>query len=130
MADNQRAIREALDIYRRSAGFDEFQKAEAVRLLAEHGIWSLSHISALARVSRFYARQRVEKTDHTGGRFNPETLEWILEEFLLKQQNETNPKLTALIVEMGTSSGFLARILEQPWSSVKWRVNKAKEAAA
>jgi hypothetical protein len=130
MADNRKAVRDALDIYRRNAGFDEFQRDEAVKLLIEHGVWSITHITQIAGVSRHYARQRFDKSDHTGGRFNPDTLELILEEFALKDARETNPRLTAHIVQQGTSSGFLARLLGQPWSSVKWRVRRANEGVA
>lgn len=130
MADNRKAVREAWQIYQRREGFDAHKKDEAVRLLAGHGIWSLAHIAAIVGVSRDFVRTRYDKSDHTGGRFNPETLDLILEEFELKDRNESNEFLTARIIELGTSSGLLAKLIGQPWSTVKWRAGKAKAVAA
>ncbi len=121
MTDSRKEVRQALDIYKRRETFDTEQLERAVKLLASHNLWSMAQVSAISGATKPVVYRLMTKEDHTGGRFNPETLDLILEEIELKDRNETNRALTAKILSMGTSSYMLGKLIGQPVASVKWR---------
>ena len=119
--DNWVAVKRAADIYRFAGNIDPAWRLDAVKALSSHGLWSLAHIVAITGVSMHDVRRTVSKSDHSGGRFNPTTLQLILEEFELAQVGQDNPMLTAQIVREGTSVGMLAKLLDQPITRVRTR---------
>ena len=121
MTDKRHELREAQSIYSRRGSFDPEMAERAIRALAGHGFWSKNHITALTGAKRALVQRLVDKTERTGGRFNPDTLDLILEAITLKDRNEWNPYLIRTITEAGTSVYFLALLLDVPASTLKYR---------
>lgn len=130
VTDNETIVKEAEEIYRHRATFDGEQIDRAVEVLAGHEIWSMTQMAKILGVNIREIISRTSKTDKTGGRFNPETLELALEELTIAKLGDSNPLLTARIWDMGTSPSFLAKLLGQPVSSVQWRAQRGREMAA
>lgn len=124
MAEHYEAVKQADEIYRRSDKFDADRRARAIALLGSHGLWSLAQISAISGAGMHEVRRAVTKKDSTGGRFNPATLTWILEEFDLRGRQDTNDLLTTKIVDEGTSVVMLARILGVSIPSIRSQVRR------
>lgn len=128
------AVKTAAAIYQFSDVRDQRWCEESVLTLGAHGIWSLTHISAITGVSMSRVRSLISKTDRTGGRLNPASFQLILEEFSVRSTGETNDKLTARIIAEGTSAGMLARLLDVPVGKVRSQLARlernAKEAEA
>lgn len=126
MTSNRRHVREAYDLYRRREAFTETDRGNAVQILAAQGIWSKAQITTITGATSAYVKKNVDKTDHTGGRFNPDTFDLILELFDINQAGDRNPRLTATIVEAGTSVRMLSRLTGRTESSLKFEI-KVKE---
>lgn len=126
MANHWKAAKEADEIYRRVDRLQPDRRARAVEILGSHGLWSLAQISAISGAGMHEVRRLVTKKDSTGGRFNPETLTWILEDLALRDRNETNDVLTTRIVDAGTSELMLARIFDVPVASVRSQVRRGR----
>lgn len=124
---NRKAVLKAADIYKRRGFFTPTETAAAVGVLAAQGLWSKAQIVALSGATSTFVKKNVEKTDHTGGKFNPDSLDLILEMFDLMQAGEKNPKLTAAIVDAGTSVRMLSRLTGRPEPSIKYEIGKANE---
>lgn len=121
MTDHRKELREAHDIHRRRATFDAEQQERAIVKLAGHELWSMAQIAAIVGVPKHHVYKLVTKTDHTGGKFNPASIELILEEIANKDRNEPNRALTARILADGTSSYMLEKLTGQDVSTIKWR---------
>lgn len=126
MTSNRKAVREAYELYRRRDAFTEMDRGNAVMLLAGQGIWSKAQIANITGATSTYVKKNVEKTDHTGGRFNPDTFDLILELVDINQAGERNPRLVAAIVDAGTSVRMLSRLSGRTESSLKFEI-KVKE---
>lgn len=114
LRDNWTAVKEAASIYRHAGNVSPAWRLEAVETLASHKLWSLTQIVAISGVPMHDVRRIASKKSHTGGRFNPATLQLILELFDLTSLERTNDNLVARIVQEGTSVGMLARIIGAP----------------
>lgn len=130
MEAEKKIVKEAAEIYRKRDTFDAEQVDRAVEVLAGHGIWSMTQMAKILGVNIREVLARTSKTDKSGGRFNPATLELALEEIALAELGDSNPLLTARIWDMGTSPSFLARLIGQPVSTVQWRAARGREMAA
>ncbi|KZE41417.1 hypothetical protein AVW09_02175 [Microbacterium sp. T32] len=119
-------MKQADEIYHRADRLDPARRARAVELLGTHGLWSLAQISAISGARMHEVRRVVVKKDSTGGRFNPGTLPWILEDFALRDRGETNDVLTARIVNAGTSELMLARLLDVSVASIRSQVRRGR----
>lgn len=128
--DNEKIVKEAAEIYRKRATFDGEQLDRAVEVLSGHGIWSMTQMAKILGVNIREILARTSKTDKSGGRFNPDTLDLALEELAIAKLGDSNPLLTARIWDMGTSPSFLAKLLGQPVSTVQWRAARGREMAA
>lgn len=127
MTDYRKELREALQIYRKRDTFDSQQLEEAVSILTRHGIWSMVQIRSITGASTALVYATAGKTDRTGGRFNPDTLELLIEEIALKDSAEVNVRLTHRIAEMGTSTYMIAKLVGTPVATVKYRAARGKE---
>lgn len=128
--DNEKIVKEAAEVYRKRATFDGEQLDRAVQVLSGHGIWSMTQMAKILGVNIREILARTSKTDKSGGRFNPDTLDLALEELAIAKLGDSNPLLTARIWDMGTSPSFLAKLLGQPVSTVQWRAARGREMAA
>lgn len=126
-SETTKRLEQAWNIYRRRGAFDDAGFEEAVKVLQSHGFWSLRAMEKILDVPYSKLRAVVEKPERTGGRFNPETLELMLEESRLADRGDSNPELTLRITQMGTSWSFLGRVLDQTDSKVLRRLRKAQE---
>ena len=124
MDSKRKEVEQTLDIWRRSPGFGPEQWEEAIQIMAAHGIWSKAQVRATTRAPKRMVDRFMTKNDHTGGRFNPATLELIVEEFEI---TEPNSNLTAAIIRNGTSALVLGRLLGQTPGAVASRARKAVE---
>lgn len=127
MPDNRTAVKQADEIYRRNDR-DPVRRAASIALLASHGVWSMPQICAIAGATMYEVRRLVQKHDQTGGRFHPDTLTLILEEFRIRDLGQTNDLLTAKIVNDGTSIIMLARLLDVKVSEIRTQVRRAGRA--
>ncbi|MDF2990246.1 MAG: hypothetical protein K0S37_760 [Microbacterium sp.] len=109
--DNLEAVKQALNIYRHADKLDPAWRLNAVTTLGKHGLWSLTQIVAISGVPMHDVRRTISKSDHTGGRFNPDTLSLLVEEFELRSSGGLNDALTARIIQEGTSLGMTAKLL-------------------
>lgn len=123
-------VKQAHAIYRRREALKMEGLAEAVDTLAGHGLWSRRQIMAITGGTEHAVRSTFTKGDHTGGRFNPDTLDLLLELFELQDMNEQNPHLIAYIVDKGTSVRMLSRLSGIPESTIKWLQGKARAEQA
>lgn len=126
----RKEVKQAHAIYRRREALKSDGMAEAIATLAAHGLWSRRQIMAITGAGEYRVRLAVGKVDRTGGRFNPDTLDLLLELFEIQDQNEQNPHLIALIIDMGTSARMLSRLSGIPESTVKWIYSTAGKVAA
>lgn len=129
MIDHRKELKEALQIHRKRKTFDAQQREEAVGILAQHGIWSMVQIGAISNAPASLVYAVAGKTDRTGGRFNPDTLELLLEEIALKDSSEVNVLLTSRIAEMGTSSYMIAKLTGIHPATVKYRIASGKRVS-
>lgn len=126
---NRQIVKEALEIWRDRGTYDDEQLDRAVKALVAHGMWSMTQMAKILDVSMREILSRTSKSEKTGGRFNPATLELALEEIALADLGDQNPLLTAKIWEMGTSPSFLARLIGQPVSTVQLRAANGRDEA-
>lgn len=125
--DNKTIVKEALEIWQKRGTYDQEQLDRAVATLVGHGMWSMNQMAKILDVNVRQIMSRTAKTDTTGGRFNPATLDLALEEMSLADLGDSNPLLTARIWDMGTSPSFLAKLIGQPASTVQWRAARGRE---
>lgn len=128
MPDNRKAVQQADEIFRRNDR-DPVRRAASVALLASHGVWSMPQICAISGATMYEVRRLVQKRDQTGGRFHPNTLTLVLEEFRIRDLGQTNDRLTAKIVADGTSIVMLARLLDVKVSEIRTQVRRAERSA-
>jgi len=128
MPDNRTAVEQADEIYRRSDRLNPERRARSIELLASHGLWSMPQISRISGAGMHEVRRVVDKSDRTGGRFHPDTLTLILEEFRIRDLGQTNDFLTLRIVSEGTSIGMLARLLDVEIHSIRSQIRRATKA--
>ena len=123
---NYEAVKQAFDIYKRKDALDEFGKEDAVALLGSQGLWSQRQMSAITGATPFFVAQRNTKTDTTGGKFNPQTFDLLLEAIELYDAGETNRHLLRRIFEAGTSVFMMSRLIGIPVSTIQWNIKRAK----
>lgn len=123
--DKRDEVKAALEIYRRREVFDREMQERAIKTLVDHGCWSGRQIVKITGAPDALVRMFTTKTDRTGGRFNPDTLELIQEAIVLRDSNDWNPYLIRAIHERGTSLKVLALLLGASVSTVKWQADKA-----
>ena len=129
-SETTKKLEQAYEIYRRRGAHSDADLDKAAEALMGQGLWSLSNIALILGTNMRQVTQRVSKSDSTGGRLNPATLELIVEESRLADLGESNPLLTAKIAEMGTSWTFLAKLLGQTQGQVRYRLKKAAQMRA
>ncbi|MEV5068929.1 hypothetical protein MRBLMI12_000486 [Microbacterium sp. LMI12-1-1.1] len=134
--DRRHEVRAARDIYRRRNAIDDETRERAVTLLAGHKdadgapLWSMAQVAKISGAKPSVVRRLMDKKDHTGGRINPESFDLILEEIALKDRNESNVLLTKRIIDDGTSTYQLSKLIGVKVPTVKWRLDKARKMAA
>lgn len=113
-AHNLPAVLHAINVYdeRNYAGRETL--TNEARSLAEWGLFSNAHISAITGLRIGIVNGITGKTDHTGGRFHPDALENVAEIIRQEIRSERDPVLVAATLEMGVSSHFLARMTGLP----------------
>lgn len=123
-SETTKKLQQAWDIYRRAGAYNDAQLDEATKVLEGHGLWSLRSMAKITGASYNQIQGRVVKSERTGGRFEPRTLELILEESRLADRGESNPKLTSEIIAGGTSLTFLAKLLGQTPKKIETRLKR------
>jgi hypothetical protein len=133
--DRRREVRAAKDIYERRHTFDAEMTERAVRLLAEHKdadgrpLWSMAQVALFTGAKPTLVRRVMSKTDHSGGRINPASLDLLLEMIALNDRNERNTALVAKIIDDGTSSYMVAKLVGRPVATVKWLAAQYRKTA-
>ena len=135
ITDRRHEVRAARDIYNRRDAIDDETRERAVKLLAGHKdaagnpLWSMAQVAKISGAKPSLVRRLMDKKDHTGGRINLDSFDLILEEIALKDRNDSNRALTAKIIDDGTSSYMLEKLIGVKVSTIKWRVNQHRRTA-
>lgn len=95
---------------------------EAVRELAEYGVFSNRNLQAITGLNEHYVATITAKASKVGGRLNPVTLPLMLQLAEDWRAGVKNEHVARTIVELGTSRGMVARLTGIPYSAVAWLV--------
>lgn len=99
------------------------QKVDA---LAEYKLYSSRQLSALCgnALKHNIISVRIGKTDKSGGKFNPASLEDIREALFSKERGRIDYKSVQRAVEAGTSQGMVSKLTGIPQSAISRKLGK------
>lgn len=94
--------------------------------IAEYGLFSNRQIALIIDGAVSYATisRILDKTDKTGGKLNPKSLEDISEILFSKARGRTNYKLIKKVLTEGTSQGMISRLTGVPQSAISKKVGE------
>jgi hypothetical protein len=107
-----RAVNEAIWLRDHASKLDRDKLFEVVENIGEYGIFSARQLSALAgnSISHQTAARLCKKTEKTGGRLNPKSLDQIKQCFHDRINNRIDYSLVSQIVADGTSQGMVEKL--------------------
>ncbi|WP_217182678.1 hypothetical protein [Streptomyces sp. AC495_CC817] len=126
---NLTPLEEAAWVYAHQSDYDRQQRFDAAASLSQWGLFSLRQVGAIAGVSHSTVRKLAKpKSDRTGGKFDPECLELLLDiRRRYARGEDVEPEAVAQLADAGTSLGFAARLAGIPESWLRRRYTKAKK---
>ena len=127
MATKTREVIEAYNFYSRRDTLSTAERKQAALRLAEHGLWSKRHIAMISGLDISTVAGLVQKSDRTGGRFSPGSLDLLVELCEKTDKHENDAELERKIIDEGTGYGMLEKITGLPHQHIRKRV-KALEA--
>ena len=122
--DRRDELREALVFYRRREVMDLPEQEGAIDRLSRHRLWSMSQIGSIIGRTRAFVARRMDKSDMTGGKFNPQTIPDLLELIELKDRGEEPAELMRKISDAGTSGYMISRLTGIPLSTVTYKIKR------
>ncbi len=107
-----RAVNEAIWLRDHASKLDRDKLFEVVENIGEYGIFSARQLSALAgnSISHQTAARLCKKTEKTGGRLNPKSLDQIKQCFHDRINGRIDYSLVSQIVADGTSQGMVEKL--------------------
>ena len=107
-----RAVNEAIWLRDHASKLDRDKLFEVVENIGEYGIFSARQLSKLASnlVSHQTAARLCQKTEKTGGRLNPKSLDQIKQCFHDRINGTIDYSLVSQIVADGTSQGMVEKL--------------------
>jgi hypothetical protein len=107
-----RAVNEAIWLRDHASKLDRDKLFEVVENIGEYGIFSARQLSVLAgnSISHQTAARLCKKTEKTGGRLNPKSLDQIKQCFHDRINNRIDYSLVSQIVADGTSQGMVEKL--------------------
>lgn len=107
-----RAINEAIWLRDHADSIDRAKLFEVIEDIGEYGLFSARQISSLSgsAASHQMVARLCKKTDKTGGRLSPATLEGIKQCFHDRINKTVDYKLVKEIIDAGTSQGMLSKM--------------------
>lgn len=107
-----RAINEAIWLRDHAAKLDREKLFEVVENIGEYNVFSARQLSALAgnAISHQTAARLCNKTEKTGGKLNPKSLDEIKQCFHDRINGSIDYSLISRIVDNGTSQGMVEKL--------------------
>lgn len=107
-----RAVNEAIWLRDHASKLDRDKLFEVVENIGEYGIFSARQLSALTGnlISHQTAARLCQKTEKTGGRLNPKSLDQIRQCFHDRINNTIDYSLISQIIDAGTSQGMVEKL--------------------
>lgn len=107
-----RAINEAIWLRDHAAKLDRAKLFEVVENIGEYGIFSARQLSAFTgnAVSHQTAARLCKKTEKTGGKLNPKSLDEIKQCFHDRINKKIDYSIISQIVSDGTSQGMVEKL--------------------
>jgi hypothetical protein len=107
-----RAVNEAIWLRDHASKLDREKLFEVIENIGEYGVFSARQLSALAGnlISHQTAARICKKTEKTGGRLNPKSLDQIKQCFHDRINNTIDYSLVSQIVLDGTSQGMVEKL--------------------
>ena len=107
-----RAVNEAIWLRDHASKLDRDKLFEVVENIGEYGIFSARQLSKLASnlVSHQTAARLCQKTEKTGGRLNPKSLDQIKQCFHDRINGTIDYSLISQIAANGTSQGMIEKL--------------------
>lgn len=107
-----RALNEAIWLRDHAAKLDRAKLFEVIENIGEYGIFSARQLSALTenQISHQTVTKLCGKTEKTGGKLNPKSLDEIKQCFHDRINNKVDYSLISKILGSGTSQGMLGKL--------------------
>jgi hypothetical protein len=112
------ALKQAHYTYSHRDSFDQQGLADAIVSLAEWKLFSNRHISDITGAPMRQVSALTQKTDRTGGSFNPDALPAVIELSEARARGEKGEKALVAALEGGVSLSMLARLVDAPKSTL------------
>ena len=122
------AVAEAIAILKRKPTGRK-ERLEAVARLARYGAFSNAQISRITGADARDVAPLTGKTDHSGGKLEPEALVLIGDIIKRHQAGEIDNTLFVRTVDAGTSSVVIGRLTGIPPRSVRRYIARGRDAA-
>lgn len=98
-------------LFEHSRYMDAQGRYDAVRSLAEYGLFSTGHLARIAGVSETTVRRYGIDVTGTAGKFNPESLDTLIRMRLDSNTGkEPNPVLVSLAIQSGNSYRIVSKL--------------------
>lgn len=119
----------AFGFYQRRDSLTQKERRDAGVILGKHGCWSKAQIANILDVRiRTVQNWAIDKSDRTGGRFDPATLRMLIELADQARVGMADPELTREIARYGTSPVMIARLTGDTEIDVRRRIRQATAA--
>jgi len=120
------ALREAQSVFERRANLSKEDQVAAVRSLSEWGVFSNNHLFSITGMKSYLVAGYTQKSDLTGGMFDPRSIPALLEMIALRQRSEKNVFVTLKAFENGCGVRMMSRLTGIAESTIKCQIEKAR----
>jgi hypothetical protein len=122
------ALNQAIWLRDNAHSLDNEQLIKHVSELGSYSLFSARQLSAIINglLSHHVITKLISKTDKTGGNLNAGSLEILRNILYSRADDNTDYKLIASAVSMGTSQGMVSKLTGVPQGSISKKIRSSK----